>query len=143
PTWIVGEASQDPRKLLKELRPIRQPHGNSGILAMLNALAAKLHEGETRFDSREVYFLTDLQQATWTPEALPSPSLLQEIQKRASTVFVDVGRDNVENAAVTMLTLADPLVTTNTSATFQAQVKNFGTQTKEKLNFKLLVGRWP
>ena len=70
-----------------------------------------------RFDSREVYFLTDLQQATWTPEALPSASLLQEIQKRASTVFVDVGRDNVENAAVTMLTLADPLVTTNTSAT--------------------------
>jgi len=177
PVWIVGEASQDPKKLLKELNAIRLPHGNSSVPAMLNALAAKLHEGEGRFDAREVYFLTDLQQTTWIPDladttgnpgamlsrpvlapkgqsqdgprkhATPAEGgqakVLQEIQKRASTIFVDVGRDNVDNAAVTMLVLVDPLVTTNTSATIQAQVKNFGSHTKEKLNVKLLIGRWP
>jgi hypothetical protein len=162
PVWIVGEASQDKRKLLKELNAVRLPHGNSGVPAMLNALAAKLHEGEGRFDAREIYFLTDLQQATWVGEALPggaslpaqpSPAteneavsgqakVLKEIQKRANTIFLDVGRDNVDNAAVTMLTLADPLITTNTTATFQAQIKNYGTQPKDKLNVRLLVGRW-
>ena len=69
--------------------------------------------------------------------------LVQEIQKRAKTIFVDVGRDNVNNAAVTMLALADPLVTTHSTATILAQVKNFGTANKEKLAVKLLVGRWP
>ena len=37
PVWIVGEASQDGKKLLKELNAIRLPHGNSGVPAMLNA----------------------------------------------------------------------------------------------------------
>ena len=161
PVWIVGEASQDPKKLLKELNAVRLPHGNSSAAASLNALAAKLHEGGGHFDSREVYFLTDLQQTTWIPDiastSVAQPpeqagvtnkessqaKVLQEIQKRANTIFVDVGRDNVDNAAVTMLTLADPLVTTNATATFQAQVKNFGKQTKDRLNVKLLVGRWP
>jgi hypothetical protein len=153
PVWIVGEASQDPKKLLKELNAVRLPHGTSGVPATLNALAAKLHEGEGRFDSREVYFLTDLQQTTWIPDVLPDAKeadketgqskVLQQIQKRSRTIFVDVGRDNVDNAAVTSLALSDPLVTTNSTATFQAQVKNFGLQTKDKLNVKLLVGRWP
>ena len=157
PVWIVGEASQDPRKLLKELNALRHPHGNSGVPAMLNAVAAKLREGHERFDSREVYFLTDLQQTTWITD-LPvrevkgasglatdtgQANVLLEIEKRAKTIFVDVGRDNVPNAAVTMLTLSDPLVTTNSTATFQAQVKNFGAKPKEKLNVKLLVGKWP
>jgi hypothetical protein len=153
PVWVVGEASQDPRKLLKELNGIRHPHGNSSVAATLNALAGKLREGNDRFDSREIYFLTDLQQTTWIPD-VPADArqndkeggqakVLQEIQKRARTVFVDVGRDNVSNAAVTMLALNDTLVTTNANVSFLAQVKNFGPQNKEKLNIKLLVGRWP
>jgi hypothetical protein len=153
PVWIVGEASQDPRKLLKELNSIRQPHGNSSVPATLNALAAKLREASGRFDAREVLFLTDLQQTTWIPD-LPSEGavpdkdgaqakVLREIQKRARTAFVDVGRDNVNNAAVTSLALNDPLVTTHSVATFRAQVKNFGNQIKEKLTVRLLVGRWP
>jgi hypothetical protein len=161
PVWIVGEASPDPKKLLKELDAVRLPHGNSNVPAMLNAVAAKLQEGAGHFDAREVYFLTDLQQTTWIPDIAPSPlpgpaageqtmekaggqvKTLQEIQKRSGTIFVDVGREDVENAAVTMLALNEPLVTTNATVTFQAQVKNFGTQSKEKLNVKLLVGRWP
>jgi hypothetical protein len=153
PVWIVGEASQDPRKLLKELNAIRQPHGNSNTPAMLNALAAKLREAGGRFDTREVYFLTDLQQTTWIPDlgsegAAPDKEgalakTVRDIQKRARTIFLDVGRDNVANAAVTTLTLSDPIAITNAAVTFQAQVKNFAAQTKEKMTIRLLVGRWP
>src|SRR5439155_3515769 len=114
--------------------------------ATLNSLAGKLRESPDHYDAREVYFLTDLQQTTWIPDVLPDAKaadkdsnqakVLTEIQKRAKTIFVDVGRDGVNNAAVTTLTLNDPLVTTNASITFTAQVKNFGTQPKEKLNVR-------
>jgi hypothetical protein len=154
PVWVVGEPSQDAKKLLKELKALRLPHGNSSVPATLNSLAAKLRDSPDRFDTREVYFLTDLQHTTWIPdlpseagkegkdpEAGPSKEIA-EIQKRARTIFVDVGRDNVSNAAVTGLALNDPLVTTNATVTFTAQVKNFGPRPKERLNISLRVGRW-
>jgi hypothetical protein len=153
PVWIVGEASQDSTKLLKELRAIRQPHGNSSVPATLNALAGKLRESPDHFDAREVYFLTDLQQTTWIPDVAPDAKdadkdsgqakVLQEIQKRARSIFVDVGRDGVNNLAVTALALNEPLVVTNATTTFSAQVKNFGAQPRNKLNVRLSTARWP
>jgi hypothetical protein len=157
PVWIVGEASQNPRKLLKELRAVRHPHGNSNVAAALNALAAKLGESAGHFDSREVYFLTDMLQTTWIPDTAPdakhadnalAPSdseakVLTALQKHARTIFVDVGRDNVNNLAVTSLKLDDTLFVTNSNVIVTAQVKNFGTQPKTRLNVSLQVGRWP
>src|SRR5439155_14011224 len=153
PVWIVGEPSQDTKKLLKELKAIRHPHGNSSVPATLNALAGKLRESPDRFDTREVYFLTDLQQTTWIPDVPSDPKqgdkdasqakVLEELQKRAKTIFLDVGRDGVDNAAVTTLILNEPLVTTNATVTFTAQVKNFGSQPKDKMTVRLQTARWP
>ena len=151
PVWIVVETAQDTGKLLKELRSLRAPHGNGSVPATLNALAAKLRESPDHFDAREVYFLTDLQQTTWIPDVTPDGrdadsgqgKILQEIQKRARTIFVDVGRDGVNNLAVTALTLNDPLVATNANLTFTSQVKNFGTQPKQNLSVRLSTARWP
>jgi hypothetical protein len=150
PVWIVGEASQDITKLLKELKSLRQPHGNSSVPATLNSLSGKLRESPDHFDAREVYFLTDLQQTTWIPDVAPDGKedssqgkVLAEIQKRARTIFVDVGRDGVNNLAVTSLALNDPLVTTNANISFTSQVKNFGLQPKQNLNIRLSTARWP
>jgi hypothetical protein len=152
PVWVVGEASQNQTKLLKELRAVRQPHGNSNVPAALNALAAKLGESAGRFDAREIYFLTDLQQTSWIPDVSPGKEpdkdggqakTLAAIQKHARSIFVDLGRDNVDNLAVTSLRLSDTLFVTNANVTVTAQVKNFGKQPRNKLNVSLLVGRWP
>ena len=118
--------------------------------ATLNSLSAKLRESPDHFDAREVYFLTDLQQTTWIPDVAPDGKedssqgkVLAEIQKRARTIFVDVGRDGVNNLAVTSLALNDPLVTTNANISFTSQVKNFGLQPKQNLNIRLSTARWP
>jgi hypothetical protein len=153
PVWIVGEASQNPKKLLKELRAVRHPHGNSNVSAALNAVIAKLAESGGYFDAREVYFLTDMLHTTWIPDVAADAKqvdqdgaqakVLGALQKQARTIFVDVGRDNINNLAVTSLKLDDTLFVTNANVVVTAQVKNFGTQPKSKLKISLLAGRWP
>jgi hypothetical protein len=72
-----------------------------------------LRRSPAKFNAWDVYFLTDLQRATWA--ARPSSDLaatLQQIQAKARTVFVDVGQDQVGNLAVVNLALGTPLTLT-------------------------------
>jgi uncharacterized membrane protein len=129
PTWVVGEISYDPSRVAREIRQLRPSHGNGNVPALLNLLAAKLAEAPGRFDRREVYFFTDLQRATWLPaESVPrqkEKSLLQELQRRAQLIFVDVGRDGIRNLAVTHLAIDDPLISSEQLVTIKAMVQNF------------------
>src|SRR6516164_642599 len=100
PTWLVGEASQDARKVAREIEAVRPSHGNASLLAALNMVAAKLQEAQGRFPIQAVYFFTDMQQSTWMAAA---PSEVKtdaegkqknpylKIQDKATTVFVDCG----------------------------------------------------
>ena len=151
PTWIVAETAADATKVAREITLLRQPHGNAAVPAMLNMVAAKLAEDAARFDVREVYFLTDLQKATWlTSETADGKKdtrdsrdkqALQEIQKRARTVFLDVGRDGVNNLAVTDLSLGDTFLTTGALVPVRATVQNFGQEARQQVRVDLLAGR--
>jgi hypothetical protein len=151
PAWVVGEISYDASKVAREIEALRQAHGNASVPAALNMVAAKLAEAPGRFDSREVYFLTDLQLATWAAGEADGPAkavrgakektVLQEIQKRARTVFVDVGRDGVSNLAVTDLRLGTSLVSTSMLVPISATVQGFGTERADKkVRVELLTG---
>lgn len=151
PTWIVGEPSQDARKVADEIRLIQQAHGNANVPALLNMLAAKLAESSNRFTSREVYLLTDLQKATWSPgeqrpgeEKKPASSrertALQEIQKRARTIFVDVGKEGADNVAIMNLTLGDNLISTGQKVPITATLHHFGLQPRNHIRVELLTG---
>jgi hypothetical protein len=154
PVWVVGEPALESARVAREIEPLRQSHGNANVPATLNMVAAKLAESGKRFDAREVYFITDLQRSTWLnspaqpvksakPDARESreKSVVQEIQQRAKTFFLDVGRDGITNVAVTSLTLDDTLVITGTDVAIKSQVQNFGPEAREKLRVELLVGR--
>jgi hypothetical protein len=150
-TWIVAEPSQDAKKVATEIDEITPAHGNAAVPAALNMIAAKLGETAGRFSGREVYFFTDLQRATWmtapAPEAKKGAkegrekSILQEIQKRARTVFVDVGRDKTDNLAVADLTLGEPFVTTGALTRFSATIQNFGQKDSPPVRIELWAGR--
>jgi hypothetical protein len=156
PVWIVGEASQDARKVVRELEAVRPAQGNASLAAALNMVAAKLAEGSSRFPAQAVYFFTDLQRATWqgsSPSDLRVGAELgreknpyEEIQKRARTVFVDVGRDELANLAVTDLAvsdvfLRDTLITAGADAFVTATVENFGAEARHNVRVELLVGK--
>lgn len=151
PVWLVGEASQDRARVAKEIAAARPAHGNAALPAALNAVAAKLAEGSGRFNSREVYFFTDLQQTTWqalppaedkTKEGTPRiKNALEDIKNHARTIFIDVGRDNVPNLAVTDLRLQDSVVTTGSLVTVSAVVHNFGNKKFDQVPIELWLGR--
>lgn len=149
PTWIVGEISQDARKVARELEGLQPTHGNASLTATLNLVAAKALESAGRFQRCQVFFFTDLQKATWAGRRQSDPadakdakenSALDELHKRAQIVFVDVGRDHAQNLAVTDLALLEPFVTTGSLVRIRATVQNFSREDRRHLRVELLTG---
>jgi hypothetical protein len=150
PRRIVSEPSEDPRKVVAEIKNLRLPHGNADLLATLNAVEDLLRQSPGKFQEREVYFLTDLQQSTWVggPGASTKSgqqtgfaTVLQKIQSRARTVFVDVGQETPNNLAVTNLVLGTAVATPATVTPIVATVHNYGPDTRDQVRVELVVGR--
>ncbi|MBI3412269.1 MAG: VWA domain-containing protein [Planctomycetes bacterium] len=152
PVWIVGEASPDARRVIREIEALKPAHGNASVASMLNMVAAKVADGAGRFPNQNVYFLTDLQRSSWA--GLQQPKSAKEdlagdskektpwsdIQTRARAVFVDLGRDGVGNLAVTDLRLDAPFVTTGAEIIVKAMIQNFGQKVTER-RIEVLLGK--
>jgi hypothetical protein len=150
PRRIVSEPSEDPRKVVAEIKGLRLPHGNADVLATLNAVENLLRQSPGKFQEREVYILTDLQQSTWVGGAGASKEgqsqssfteVLQKIQTRARTAFIDVGQDTPGNVAVTNLVLGAAPATPATQTAIVATLHNYGSEPRNQVRAELLVGR--
>ena len=79
---------------------------------------------------KEVYFITDLQAATWAPadstEASNVRQQLKTIANRAKIVWLDVGEATASNTAVTGLKTDDRFVLSGRPIRASATVKNYG-----------------
>src|SRR5262249_26388477 len=143
PRRIVPEPSEDANKVLAEIAALRVPHGNADLAATLNTVENLVRQSPTKFDQREVYFLTDLQGSTWLakqPGGLAP--IIEKIQERTrTTVLVDVGADGVSNTAVTSLTLGVPLASVGTPTPVAATIHNSGPTPREGVRVELLVGK--
>src|SRR5262249_18150321 len=94
------------------------------------------------FDRVEVCFLTDLQQATWLPaHAERLRPAFEKLKGRARTAVLDVGRDGVNNLAVTRLALARPPAPTPGATTLVPAVHNYGAETRQEVRAELWVGK--
>ncbi len=165
PVWIVPEPSRDGRKVAAEIEALRPGHGNAAVPATLNMVAAKLAEGAGRFSSREIYFFTDMQKTTWLgaatsagkdsagkdsagkdsagkddPKAKRELSVLDDIQRHARTIFVDVGRD-AGNLAIADLRIGADLVTTGALIPVSATIYNFSSEPRRNIRLELLMGK--
>jgi hypothetical protein len=78
---------------------------------------------------KEVYFITDLQSATWSPpnssETAQVRQELKRIADRAKIVWLDVGEPASANTAVTSLRTDDRFVLAGRSIRTAATIKNF------------------
>jgi hypothetical protein len=142
PRRVVAEPSDVGFKVADEIRALRLPHGNTDRAATLTAVEDMLRRSPDKFTQREVYFFTDLQRTTWASRpAVDANAVLQKIQARARTVFVDVGQDGIGNLAVTHLTLGVPLAMTGTSTPVVATVHNYGSEPARQNRVELWVGK--
>ncbi len=142
PRRIVPETSEDTRKVAAEIESLKLPHGNADLAATLSTVESMLQASPGKFTDKEVYFLTDLQQSTWVARQPASVAgILQKIQSKARTILVDVGRDGVNNLAVTGLTLDEDIASPGRTTTVIATLQNFGSETREAVRVSLLVGK--
>jgi hypothetical protein len=153
PVWIVGEVSHDARKVIREIEQLQASHGNASVPATLNLVAAKVAEGSGRFSAQNVYFFTDMQKSTWlhapseeargegTDAAAKYKPAYLEIGQRARVIFVDLGRDDGKNTAITDLGLEDTFITTGATVAAWGTIHNFSQEARSGLRIELLAGR--
>ncbi|HWG43502.1 MAG TPA: VWA domain-containing protein [Gemmataceae bacterium] len=141
PRRIVPEPSEDARKVIAEIERLHLTHGNADLAGTLNTVESLVRASPGKYPTREVYFLTDLQQSTWIARqpALLSATL-QKIKDRAQTIFVDVGREGVGNLAVTNLVLDESMAGTGHKTPIIATLTNYG-ETRTDVSVRLFVGR--
>ena len=141
PRRVVPEPADDWRKVAAEIHELRLPHGNGDLAATLHAVDDMLRRSPSKYEHREVYFLTDLQRATWaaplTPDLLP---VLRRIEARARTIVVDVGHEVAGNSAVTCLALGVPVATSGAETPFTALVHHYGVEPRLQAPVELCIG---
>ncbi|MGE3809182.1 MAG: BatA domain-containing protein, partial [Gemmataceae bacterium] len=139
---IVNEPSDNAAKVVEEIESLQLPHGNADVVGMLNTVDSMLGRSPAKFEEKEVYFLTDLQRSTWTARQTVDPlAAIQRIQSRARTIFVDVGRDGINNLAITGVSLAAPLAMTGSVTPISVMLHNYAAEPRDGVRIELLIGR--
>src|SRR5262249_35847487 len=70
PTWLVGVASQDGRKVIKEIESAKPSHGNASVTTAFSMIAAKLGEGKGRYQKNQAgASLPGMRRSTWLAAA--------------------------------------------------------------------------
>lgn len=141
----VPGPSNDPDKVVAELRRVRPSHAAADYATSLATLAEILARSPRAYPRRQVTFFTDLQRSAWANTLArtdaPAPEVWQRILGRADVVVVDVARAEVENLAVANVSLVDPLPLVDTTGLVTAVVANYGRGEKRDVRVQLLVGR--
>ncbi|MGQ0635139.1 MAG: BatA domain-containing protein [Planctomycetaceae bacterium] len=142
PAVVVSTPAYQEAKLLEEIDQMQLPQGRADLLASLTK-AALLLEAAPDLPRKEVYILTDLQRASWTPESADDAARLKTLMKQLDAagrlVLVDVGQADAGNAAVARLDAAEPFVTAGRSVQYRAALHNYGTERVSGRTVEFLV----
>jgi hypothetical protein len=141
----VPGPSNDPDKVVAELRQVKPTHAPADAAAAVAAAADVLARSPRAYPRRQVTFLTDLQRSAWA-NALPRgdgppPEVWQRVAGRADVVVLDAARADLDNLAVADVTLADPLPFVDAPAAVSAVVANHGRGERRDVRVQLLLGR--
>jgi von Willebrand factor type A domain/Aerotolerance regulator N-terminal len=144
---IVPGPSNDPEKVVAELRKEKPTHAPADTAAAVAAVADALGRGKRAYPRRQVTFFTDLQRSAWAnviprPDAELSEAAKQVFRKPdVDVVIVDLARNDVDNLAIADVALADPLPFVDSAGVVNAVVANFGRTEKRDVRVQLFLGR--
>ncbi len=149
PRRIVAEPSENADKVAGEVRRLRLTHGNSDLEATFSTVASMLAATPGKFPAREVYFITDMQKASWTSRREEELKEALDVFKKekARAIFIDVGQEGAQNFAVVDLKLSEPVATSGRPVAFLVTIRNFARPRKEdkekppSVNVRLFAGR--
>lgn len=129
PHTVIRQPAYQPAAVLEEIAQLTlhdERVDASQVLDEIDELLGMVPE----ITQKEVYFLTDLQSATWAPaestEAARVRAGLQRLAERARLVFLDTGQPGTANTAITNLQASDGFVLSGRAVTLTATLRNFG-----------------
>jgi hypothetical protein len=141
PRVVVGESSTNLPVLQSELNALKLTHGRADLAATLSKVDELL--SQSSLPRKEVYFVTDLQRASWTLAADTRGTAVREvaakIAREAHLVVIDLGQARSDNLAVTAFELTAPFVTARADQPLSATLHNFGRDDVMGLQVDLLV----
>ena len=142
PRRVVSGPSEDAARVAEEIAGLSFPHGNADLAATLTAVRDLVKNSPTKYDEREVYFLTDLQRSTWSAQTAGNPrDLFRLIQEQARLFVLDVGREIAFNSAVTSVQVGTPYVATGVATPISATVHHYGKEARRQARVELLIGK--
>lgn len=148
PRVVIGTPAFEAAGILEEIRTLKPPTLGADLSATMAEVAKILDRAKQEtpdLQRSEVFFLTDLGQNTWVPEFADATAAadfrqkLSEIAGHTPLTVLDLGQTGSENIAVTDLKAIEPYATVWQEITFQANIKNFGTQPRTSHLVELLI----
>ncbi len=148
PSVIFGTPAMEQHDFIEEIKNLKLPHGGGDLPATLTKVEELVgSSAAASFPRKEAYFITDLGRNTWASDlsdegkagdakeskssaAADFRQRIERLSQEINLVVIDLGQSSGENLAVTGLRLAEPFSTVAREVTFEAQVRNFGTQAK-------------
>jgi hypothetical protein len=145
PRVVIAAPSFEPSQIHEEIEGLELTHAGADLPATIGKVQEvldKSRQESPRLLRHEVYFLTDMQRASWAPnlsEAARAEFRRQSeaLAQSAALVLVDLGQPAAENLAVTALRAvepgaaagrAEPVVTVGRKVELEADLRNFGRQ---------------
>ena len=107
-------------KMLDQQEPSFESLHLDSVPGILQELAGSIDAHQ-----KEVYFITDVQAASWRSRSARVRTELEDLNRTANVVIVPV-TGSAENAAVTDLKLVSGVLRRGTTGRYQATVSNFG-----------------
>lgn len=158
---VVPGPSGDVEKVALEVQKLAATHNTAGYRSALEQVASAVERSPRNYPRRQVTIFTDLQRSAWAaalpdptkPPAPESPDPQSEkgydtpekywpyILSRADVAVVNLADQDVNNLAVTGVTLTDPLPMVGQSSAVLVQVHNFGKVDKQSVRVELLLLR--
>jgi Aerotolerance regulator N-terminal/von Willebrand factor type A domain len=128
PPAVVREPAFEQDVVLPEIDRL-QLTDEPGELGPALAEAAEILADSRAPRAKEVIFVSDFQRVTWGDDRSAKsdvPALFKKIAEKAKIVLVGVGDGRTDNAAITSLASADPIVLPDRPARLRAAIRNFG-----------------
>jgi hypothetical protein len=148
PQVVVNTPVFEPTDFLSEIDDLTLPHHGADLpttLARVDEILQAARREHPKLGREEVYFLTDLGRVGWLPGSARSVAWndfherSRRLAERAALIVIDVGQVGAENVAITGVRSTDSFVTAAGSTTIEAELKNFGRESQNRLPVELFV----
>lgn len=148
PRVIVGTPAFEPSDFLEEIDNVELLHTGADLPATLERveeIVRRVDDEHPRLMRHEVYFLSDLQRATWQPDLGDDEAgsqfrqRSQRLGQQAALMVIDLGQADSDNLALTDVRSLEAFATVARDLTVEADVQNFSAQERTHQLVELYV----